>query len=310
MRRTFLIVCAWWLATIACTPVHEAIAEDRFRVEADSVRQTLERLAGIGVKARDPDIPSAVKPLLTTLKHQLRDLIIRIVNDETIRWNTPDDLTSQVLSSLREHGITVGASDKDQDDWEEEERREYAYNDIRRISIEVPANHPDLLVATTTLWVMCGEDTSFYLFRRTKGAWHLVLAQEASNYRDVTGAQARFGYAVSPSDKHGDFFVVTANVNPWCSSNWQSLRYAVARPGRTPYHPETLMKRSDTIYLGIDPPVYTLTVERTRFRLAFHGDWYWNPDLGASHQFAEYRVMRHRLSLIQRGKVKSRSQLP
>jgi hypothetical protein len=226
------------------------------------------------------------------------------MNDESAHWSAKDELKSHVLASLRGAGVIVGKSGEEEDSWKQEESRKYFYNNIERIFIDAPAHHPDVLVATTTLWVMCGEDTSFYLFRKIKGSWQLILAREASNYEDIGGAQAHFGYAISPLDNKGDFFIVTADVNPWCTSNWQRLRYAVARPGHTPYEPELLLQRSDTIYLGIKPPIYTLTIEDSSFRLAFYGDWYFNPDVGASHQFAEYRVTRRGASLIKRGKIK------
>src|SRR5262249_7376806 len=93
---------------------------------------------------------------------------------------------------------------------------DYVYGDIEDINIQEPDGHPDLVAATTTLGVCCGSDTSLYLFQRSESAWHLILAQEAEEYDEVSGAQEMFEYRISPPDSDGRFFVVTANVNPWC----------------------------------------------------------------------------------------------
>ncbi|MBZ5500545.1 MAG: hypothetical protein LAP85_29495 [Acidobacteriia bacterium] len=296
---TFVFFCSCWLAINANAPFPQTIGGDAF---AESVKQTLNALGGIAVKPRDPSIPVAVRLLLTKLKHEIRDLILSKMNDKRIPWNSPDELKSQVILSLKKAGVEVGKQAQDQN-WKDEESHNYFYNQIDRISIEAPAGYSDLIIATTTIWVMCGEDTSFYVFRRKGAEWNLILDHEASNYEDIRGAQSQFGYAISPSDSKGDFFIVTADVNPWCSSFWQRLRYSVVRPGSSPTKPEILLKRSDTIYLGVAPPIFYITVEQDRFRLVFHGDWYWDPDSGASSQFAEYRVSRHGASLVKRGKI-------
>ena len=96
----------------------------------DSVRQTLDQLGGFAVEPRDPVIPLAARPLLTTLKHQLRDLLLSKMSDESIHWSSPDELTSQVLSSLRKAGVIVDKPAKDPDSWKEEESQKYFYNDI------------------------------------------------------------------------------------------------------------------------------------------------------------------------------------
>jgi hypothetical protein len=294
-----IIISSLWIVIAVYVSSSPIFSQQK---STDPIEEIMDRLGGIKIEARDPRIPQAVKPLFTTLKHQLRDLIARTINDQTIHWKTPNDLASHVISSLKKRGIVVGGSKDEPAALEEEEGWQYSYDDIRRISIKAVNNHADLLVAMTTLWVMCGEDTSFYLFRRTKDEWRLILAQEALDYDEISGAQAELNYAISPSDNQGDFFVATANINPWCTSNWQSLRYRVVRPGRTPYEPEVLLKKTDTIYIGVDPPLFKLSAEQTQLRLDFHGDW--STNLGISHQFAEYHVDRKQVSLIRRGTIK------
>jgi hypothetical protein len=268
----------------------------------NAIINTMESLGKIKVKEMDVEIPATVKPLLTELKHELIDLISYTMNDDTLHWKSPDDLKTEVLSRLRHAGVNLPKENDDR--YKEEERtREYTYNQINGITIESPVNYKNLLVVTTTLWVMCGEDTSFYVFKKEKKGWELLLSQEAKNYDDIKGAHEMFGYSISPTDKRGGFFIVTANVNPWCTSNWQRIRYSVMRAGKNPYKPKTLLEKSDTIYLGVDPPVYKIKTEPDRFKIEFRGDWYFNPDKGASPQYAVYRVAGDKVSLIRRGRL-------
>src|SRR5262249_31610959 len=69
-----------------------------------------------------------------------------------------------------------------------------------------------------------------------------------------------------------NFFVVTANVNPWCTSNWQSLRYKVFLIEQGAGEAQTILSKRDTIYLGVDNPVYEIKVRPNSFSLKFHGD--------------------------------------
>lgn len=263
-----------------------------------SISQTIEALSRIKVKALVSDIPAPVKPLLTELKQELLKLITETINDESLNGKSPEGVKVKIISKLKKVGIMLPDKDK-----EETEKPEYSYSEIQDITIEKSPHHDNLLVATTTLWVMCGHDTSFYIFKREEGKWNLLLAEEASNYDDITGAHSLFGYSISPPDKKGRFFVVTADVNPWCSSNWQELRYKVLRIGKKPYSPKVLLNKSDIIYLGIDPPVYKITTETERFKIEFNGHWYWSPDTGASSQYAIYRVAENRIKLMKKGRL-------
>jgi len=59
-------------------------------------------------------------------------------------------------------------------------------------------------------------------------------------------------------------------MNPWCASNWQSLRFYVVRPSGDPYAPRVLLNEKDSIYLG-DDPMYSLEDETAGFALKFDG---------------------------------------
>jgi hypothetical protein len=142
---------------------------------------------------------------------------------------------------------------------------------VYSINFQRPAGRSDLIAVTTMLGVTCGDDTSLYIFRRVETGWKLILAQEANDFALVSGAQGMFSYDISAQDSK-DFYVVTVNVNPWCTSNWQSIRYSALRIGRDAYEPVVLAKGEETIYIGVDPPVYQLVVRPKSFSISFAGE--------------------------------------
>ncbi len=235
----------------------------------DSIKQTVQSLQRIKTDAMDNNIPDAARPLLTRLKHQLRDLVFDTINERRDQSPNPTRLQTSVLNKLKIDGILVEEpAEGIEDDYLE---NGYAYGSINNITIQRVVNHPDLLAATTTIELCCGSDTSLYIFKNDGTQWNLVLAHEANEYADVSGAHGALKYAISPTDDKGEFFVVVANVNPWCTSNWQSLRYAVLRLSDNSYQPKIIMQDKDTIFLDDDPP-YKLKVNQKSFSLTFDGD--------------------------------------
>lgn len=262
------------------------------------VAQTVEELREIKTEQFDNNIPPAAKPLLMRLKHQLRDLIAGTINARRARgkalWHTQSDL----LAELGDAGVTV--EDQAVVLYRQSYFQEpYAYGDIFGLSLEQPDDHPELLVATTTLSLCCGDDTSLYIFSNTGGRWDLLLAEESNDYDDVSGAQGSFQYAISPADENHEFFVVTTNVNPWCTSNWQSLRYKVLRPGSDAYQPRIILSNKDTIYLGRNPP-YSLKLKGDVFSLTFDGDEFMermnNEEESSPKTHARSHVVKYRIS--------------
>lgn len=243
-----------------CVPIHAETVQNNTEELFQKLAHTLEQLRTVKVKEYDPDIPITIRPLFTELKHGLRDVILQTLNEKSFHWTSPDEITARVLELLQQHDILLKKP---------YETPYYTYDRIYDIHISQPAAHSELLVVTTTLWVMCGSDTSFYLLQRVGRTWQLIAAQEANDYEDITGAQKWLEYAISPPDETGQFFVVTANINPWCSSNWQSLRYKAFRIGTTPYHPTILLQREETIYIVGG---YTLTVQANGFEVIFSGN--------------------------------------
>lgn len=236
-----------------------------------AIAQTVKSLREIKAEAMDVQLPVAVRPLLRQLKQQLRELISATLNAPRMQRQTPWQMRANVLTQLAQIGIQVpppeksGASSNSFD-------TSYVYGDIHQITIQRHAEHPDLLAVTTTIGICCGQDTSFYVFKKQGKQWQLVFAQEANDYADISGAHDRFEYALSPPDERGNFFIVTANVNPWCTSNWQSLRYQVMRVAHKAERPRILLNHNSTIYLGMGPPDYRLKVQANGFSLTFYGE--------------------------------------
>lgn len=284
-----------WSSLAPASAQEKGIEENKCR----SISQINGDLSKIRVKAMESDISPSVNSLFSELKHALLNLISETMNDNSLRWKSAAELKKILISQLNSEGMKLPNND-------EEEKAEYSYDQYQNIGVDKPPHHDNLLVVTASLWVMCGQDTSFYIFKKERGKWDLILAEEARNYKDILGAHSRFGYSISPPDRKGQFYVVTANVNPWCTSNWQGLRYTVYRPGQSPYNPKVLLKKEATIYLGIDPPIYKIQTKADRFRLEFNGDWYATPDTGASPQYAIYRVEKDKTKKLKKGKLNKR----
>lgn len=268
-----------------------------YSIDLRLVGDTVASLRRIHTDDMDVDIPVPAKPLLTTLKHQLRDLIAnrlrfekRQVSTQQIQARTIVDLSNLGLLNNEEGSIVVDANHIDQG---------YDYGDIESITVTRPHDNFDVIAVTTTVGICCGEDTSLYLFKYEDEQWKLWLADEKNDYDRINGAQGLFQFGLSWPDDNKNYFLVTASVNPWCSSNWQSIRYRVLRPGTDPYEPRELLSRTETIYLGGGDPPYRLDVDDSSFTLRFCGDKYSefmrqdaedDPDDESFKELVKYRV--------------------
>ena len=151
-----------------------------------SLTQTLDRLRALKVSAGSVDIPVVIRPLLTDLKHELRDLILATLNEKTLHRENSQELKFHILSTLQRNNIPIEEFQTSAEEKPEHDPEYYTYDDIRAIQIEQPPEHPDFLVAMTTFWVMYGEDTSFYLFQKSGEEWQLIAAQEVIEHNGGT----------------------------------------------------------------------------------------------------------------------------
>ena len=250
-------------ATLACVilaALHAGVAAQKTPTgpPTDSISSTVSALRQVnGDEVYDSKIPPEVRALLTKLKRQLRDLVQKSL-DADADASTPA-LQTRVLAALRREGVQTGGPKDDV----------HTFGSVISVSVSRPRGHADLVAATTNVSVHCGSDNSLYLFRREGARWRLVLADEADGYEQVNGARERFYFRVSAADASGDFFVVAADVNPWCTSSWQVMRYRVLRVGADAYAPRVVLKGDSSIYLGTDLEGFRLTADADTFTLRF-----------------------------------------
>lgn len=230
--------------------------------------QTIKQLRQIKTDDYDTRVPVAARPLLTQLKQQLFSLINETIQAQENQGKAPAQWRAIIVSKLAKVGIKLGYG-------KEDTRDTYIYGYIPAITFQHPPHNPNLLVVTTTIGVCCGEDTSLYVFQKQQRRWQLVVQHEANNYEEVSSANGRFRYAISPPDRNGRFFVVTARVNPWCTSNWQGLYYQVMRPSSQPASPQVLLSGHESIFLGMEDEkhsAYRLKLIGNTFSLRFDTD--------------------------------------
>jgi len=232
--------------------------------QTDNFHATVEQLRAIDTRVRaypSGDVPPAAQKLLPQLKAGLREIIGRTLNNRYS--SSPEILRELLLRDLKNAGIEALSLDQ-QDESYNPEGDDFGY--LYDVTVRQPTGHPDLMAVITTVTIPCGSDASLNLYRRNGITWQLILVAESNGYTDISGAQGAFQFAISPPDAEGNWFVVAADVNPWCSSNWQQLRYKVLRPGDGVNHPLVLLDERTTIYLGVDQP-YRLTVNPHGFEI-------------------------------------------
>ncbi len=234
------------------------------QAQTDKLHDVVEQLRAIDTGGRrnpSGDVPPAAQNLLPQFKSGLREIIGRTLNDHSS--SSPETLHKLILADLKKAGIEAlnavqrdGYYMADGDD----------FGNLYDVTVRQPARHSDLMAVVTNLTIPCGSDASLNLYRRNGAAWQLILVEESNGYKNISGGQGSFQFAISPPDAEGNWYVVAADVNPWCSSNWQQLRYKVLRPGADFDHPTVLLDEHTSIYLGTDQP-YRLTINPHGFEL-------------------------------------------
>ena len=261
-RRARALLYATFACAILAALHAGARAQNAPDSPADSISSTVSALRQVnGEEVYDSKIPPDVRALLTKLKHQLRDLIQKSLDaDADANAQTPAPvLQARVLAALRRGGVSTGGPKDDV----------HTFGSVVSVSVSRPRGHAGLVAVTTEVSVHCGSDTSLYLFRREGARWRLALADESNGYEQVNGARERFAFRVSPPDARGDFFVVAADVNPWCTSNWQVMKYRVMRVGGEAYDPRVVLKGDESIFLGTELEGFRLEADADTFTLRF-----------------------------------------
>jgi hypothetical protein len=202
------------------------------------IPQLIESLRAIPVPG-DPSaadqVPAQARPLLQSLKQQLRELIARSLE------NGPAPDPAAVLSgALGPQGLKLDAEEPDHSGLASQH-----YAQTVRIHLERPANNPNLLTVETSIGIACGDDSSLYVFGSNGKSWRNLLALEADSYDDVAGANGHFSFSVSPPDRGGHWYALAARMSPQYASLWRPMTYEVLRPSRDPWHPDILLNGSE-----------------------------------------------------------------
>jgi hypothetical protein len=206
---------------------------------AGGIPQLIQSLRAIPVPG-DPStanqVPPQARPLLQSLKQQLRDLIAHSLENGPV----PDP--SAVLSgALGPQGLQL---DGEKPDYSAHTNQHFAQT--VSIHVERPANNPRLLTVETSIGVACGDDSSLYVFGANGAGWRNLLALEADSYDDVSGANGHFSFSISPPDRGGHWYALAAHMGPQCASLWRPMSYEVLKPTHDPWHPNILLNGSET----------------------------------------------------------------
>ncbi len=167
---------------------------------------------------------------------------------------------------------------------------------IAGIHFSRPKEQPDWLIATTSLGIPYGIDTSVYVFEAQSGTWKNVLSVESNGYTEIRGAQGWLTHYVVPSKPGKKPFLVTAEVTPSPTSVWQGLRLRVLRVGPTPDRPVVVAKRSLSYCLDES---YHIAVHADRFELIYLAEAV-DPELAGFRgvHYLEYRLGEDGASVV------------
>lgn len=239
------------------------------------------------------DVPPLAQQLLPQMKLGLRQEILDAFNYEQNDPASPDALREVILRSLLAKKVEIWSPEPNQKDDVSE-----LYGRLLKFDVTMPPGHPDLLAFQTDVSIPCGDDSSLYIFQRKEAGWRMVISREQDNYTLISDARGQFAFQVSPTDDAGNWFVVAVDVNPWCTSNWQSIRYEVLRPTTfAPDRPLVLLAEKRGIYLGRDD-IFQLSVRKDGFQIKHAGSQSLDAGLLTRDHVENYSVSGDRVRRI------------
>ena len=224
-------------------------------------------------KDAEGEVPPAVARNLKALKHGLRDMIVQTLAAPAAASQKPDVLAAEVIERLKREDVPVGDTG--------------GYGVISGIEFRRPPEYPSWLIATTTVSIPYGEDTSLYLFELKEDAWKLAMTQESNDYEAIREAQGWLTYEVSPAPTGEKPYLVTAQVSPASISVWQTLQLRILRVGPDAEHPVLLAKRMLSYCLD---DTYYFSVDAGGFGLIYLGDAVDEDPGDPGVHYLEYRV--------------------
>mgnify|MGYP004479548653 CR=1 FL=1 len=239
-------------AAIACSPEAAAAA-------GAAVRTALARLMAIPLYEMETSVPPPVRDLIERTKDRLRAFV-----QAEMACAPPSPDPEALAAAMAARGDAyIDRTPPDPDNPAPGRHGHYLAYQVSPVE-----GRPELLAVVATLGISCGTDSMLLLYQREGGRWRELMVRRAEPYAEVKGGWGDLRFAVSPRDARGRWFVATVSVTPWCTSAWQGLPYALARPGPTPDRPDVFLRGKETIYLGNEEDML-LRAEPDAFELRY-----------------------------------------
>jgi hypothetical protein len=197
----------------------------------------------------------AARPLLATFKRQLRELVGRELSGEA-GSGTAEEIQAKLVSAMAREGVPMEGDDTD-----------HPYGRVLELEVRRPAGLDRWLAVVVTQQIICGFDKALYVFERQEGRWRLAFALEANPDEEINAGMALLDFGISQPDRHGGSFIVVADVNPQCVSNWRRIRYRVFRLEGDPLHPQPFFAGEGSVYQSD----FDLEMGSDRFLVRFQG---------------------------------------
>ncbi|HYI39843.1 MAG TPA: hypothetical protein VE053_05950 [Allosphingosinicella sp.] len=206
-----------------------------------ALRSARAELTAIALEEDDSLVPPATSRRIERVKDRLRDFV-----RAEMACAPASPVPEHLAEALAARGDASAGRPRSSRDQVPPDR----HGDLLAYEVSRVASQPDMLAVVARLGIHCGTDSMLMLYRRTAAGWREAMVRRAEPYSEVKGGWGDLRFAVSPKDKRGRWFVATVSITPWCTSAWQGMPYALARPGPAPDRPTVFFRGKNTIYLG------------------------------------------------------------
>jgi hypothetical protein len=200
-------------------------------------------------------IPQKAISLLSQYKGKALECIVSYISSHN--WNDLAQLSSELDAYLTDHDILEAKQDKYSGVNGEEP---FSTGYLCRLQIGELSRGDDSLAVLFGIAIWCGEDDVLAVLRRRGRTWQATMIYESDGYSTIDKA---LGMMQFNALNNGRLFVV-AHIDPWCTSNWREITLKFLEERTDDCRPEILYEDSETVYLGVDEPIFMLTQSRNR----------------------------------------------
>src|SRR5579864_3019740 len=180
-------------------------------------------------------------PELTTVKHLLRDWIESRLPDAPEPID-PAALSKHLSQELLDAQLACDPEPHSQTPCPNQGFQGY----VERIQIQ----RPGFLTVVTGVGIVCGFDSSAYIYKQTGGKWHRFFDSEQNDYRDKHYFPQNFASVQASSQwqtdtDHSEHLILTLGFEPWCASNWHDVYVRVWKTKASYPAPMLLIDQSE-----------------------------------------------------------------